>query len=263
MNTKEYIRSGIIESYVLGIATEAEREEFESMCSMYPEVAEARDSFERALEEKMMQDAKQPPALLKQKIEERLTATPQEIIEEEEEKNLAPVGRMNVWKLIAAAAIILLAGSAYWAYTTNNKYQDLLSENQSLKDQVSNSSEDMKGVMEDFQTLQHPMKVASLKGTDIAPKAYATVYWDTAQTKNVYLLINNLPEPPTDKQYQLWALLDGKPIDLGVFDMDIKQRRLLVKMQNVQKAQAFAITLEPKGGSVNPTMNSMYVEGNL
>ncbi|HUP12705.1 MAG TPA: anti-sigma factor, partial [Niastella sp.] len=106
------------------------------------------------------------------------------------------------------------------------------------------------------------MKMAALNGTEHAPQAHATIFWDTASTKDVYLMISNLPQPASDKQYQLWAMLNGQPINLGVFDMEIRQERLLVKMQNVQQAQAFAITLEPKGGSVNPTM-PMYVMGSL
>jgi anti-sigma-K factor RskA len=64
-------------------------------------------------------------------------------------------------------------------------------------------------------------------------------------------MVNNLPQPASDKQYQLWALLNGQPIDLGM--IEVKQERLLYRMKNVQNAQAFAITLEPKGGSPAPT----------
>jgi anti-sigma-K factor RskA len=32
-------------------------------------------------------------------------------------------------------------------------------------------------------------------------------------------------------------------------------------MKSIGKAQAFAVTLEPKGGSVNPTMDKMMVMG--
>jgi anti-sigma-K factor RskA len=35
--------------------------------------------------------------------------------------------------------------------------------------------------------------------------------------------------------------------------IEVKQQRLLYRMKNVQNAQAFAITLEPKGGSNQPT----------
>lgn len=246
------------------MATEAEQQEFESMCNLYPEVAEARDAFESSLEQKMMEDAKQPPAFLKQNIEERLTATVPDNIVEEDLYEGPPVRRMGVWKWLAAASIVLLAGAAYWVYITNKKYQELQAENNSLKEQIANSGGQMQQLMQDAETLKHPMRVASLKGTGVAPQAFATVYWDTAQTKSVYLLISNLPEPPSDKQYQLWALLDGKPIDLGMFDMNIRQKRLLVKMQNVQKAQAFAITLEPKQKEEpSKPLGEMYVVGNL
>jgi hypothetical protein len=50
MNVREYISSGIIESYVMGLASETERQEFEANCMQYPEIAEARTAFEMALE---------------------------------------------------------------------------------------------------------------------------------------------------------------------------------------------------------------------
>ena len=50
MNLNEYISSGIVESYVLGLADEAERAEFERMCAAHEEVRAARNAFELALE---------------------------------------------------------------------------------------------------------------------------------------------------------------------------------------------------------------------
>lgn len=262
MNVKEYISSGIIESYVLGIATEAERQEFELLCNSYPEIIEARKAFELSLEEELLKDTKQPPQHLKQLIEEKLvSATNGTNVEEYEEER--PVRRMDAWKWLAAASFILLAGAIYWAITANNKYQQQLAENKRLQNELQESTVQLNQMQQDVDIIKHPMKTASLRGTKIAPEAMVTVYWDTAATKDVYLMINNLPQPPTDKQYQLWALLNGQPIDLGVFDMDIRQKRLWVKMQNVQNAQAFAITLEPKGGNRQPTMDSMYVIGSL
>jgi len=35
------------------------------------------------------------------------------------------------------------------------------------------------------------------------------------------------------------------------------------RMKSVKGAQAFAVTLEPKGGSVNPTMDQMMAIGNI
>ena len=54
------------------------------------------------------------------------------------------------------------------------------------------------------------------------------------------------------------------PIDLGVFEYEVKQKRLVLKMKNVQNAQAFAITLEQRGRP-NPEKpeGEMYVKGDL
>jgi hypothetical protein len=50
VNVKEYILSGIVESYVLGLAPEVEQQEFEALCKQYPEIAKAKLEFELSLE---------------------------------------------------------------------------------------------------------------------------------------------------------------------------------------------------------------------
>ncbi len=128
-----------------------------------------------------------------------------------------------------------------------------------------NSVARLNGLEKDMAMLvQNPnVKVAAMKGLESSPASFATVYWDTT-SKDVYLLVNNLPKPANDKQYQLWALFDGQPIDVGMIEMDsfTAQKKLLLQMKNVKGAQAFAITLEKKGGNPTP-QGSMYVLGNL
>jgi anti-sigma-K factor RskA len=69
--------------------------------------------------------------------------------------------------------------------------------------------------------------------------------------------------PVNDKahQYQLWALVGGKPVDLGVFDSGADTLTNIKEMKSLASADAFAVTLEPRGGSVNPTMDQMMVIG--
>jgi anti-sigma-K factor RskA len=130
-----------------------------------------------------------------------------------------------------------------------------------LQNQSEAITAQLNQLKEDAQKMQSPtVKMAAMQGTDIAPGAFATVYWDTT-SKDVYMMINNLPQPASGKQYQLWALINNQPVDLGVFE--VRQEKLLVKMKNVQNAQAFAVTLEPKGGSASPTLEALYVMGKL
>lgn len=236
----------------MGLASDIEREEFESMAVTYPEITEARNSFELALEKQLISDAKQVPLYLKGAIEQKISAITVDINSVESEKNLAPVRRMNVWKLMVAASLLLFAGSVFWAVSTNNKYKDAEEANINLQNKLEQSTAQLNTFQQEAQMLHSPgVKMAAMKGTS-DPAVYATVYWDTASSKrDVYLMINNMPQPASDKQYQLWALFNGKPINLGM--IEVKEQRLLYRMKNVQDAQAFAITLEPKGGSEAPT----------
>lgn len=251
MDIKEYISSGIVESYVLGLASDEERKEFEQLCKQYPELPSARTAFEMALEKQAMENAIAPPADLKGKIFDQISGTGKVVSMQSES---TPVRKISWSKYAAAASVILLTGSLYYNITLFNKNKD-------LKNNYDNTVAELSDVKKDIQTLTgNPnVKMASMKGLDVAPQSYATVYWDTA-SHDVYLLTNNLPIPANDKQYQLWAIFDGKPVDLGVFDM--KKEQLLIQAKNAQGAEAFAITLEKKGGSPTPE-GTMYVMGKL
>jgi anti-sigma-K factor RskA len=250
VNVQEYISSGIVESYVLGLASDEERREFEKMCDQYPELLAARTAFELALEKQAMENAIAPPADLKNKISDKIGANSKVI-----SMQSAPIRKISWLKYVAAASVILLAGSLYYNFNLYNKNKD-------LQRNYDNTLAKLNDMDKDIQILQQNpnVKMASMKGMEISPASYATVYWDTT-SHDVYLLVNNLPLPASDKQYQLWALLNGKPVDLGVFD--IKKERLLIQAKNAQGAEAFAITMENKGGSPTPTMEKLYVMGKL
>ena len=64
-----------------------------------------------------------------------------------------------------------------------------------------------------------------------------------------------------ENQYQLWAIIDGKPVDAGVFDTSLAG---LLKMKEIGNgAAAFAVTIEPRGGKASPTLETMQVVGNV
>lgn len=263
MNVQEYISSGIVESYVLGLASAEERAEFESMCRHYPEVLRARNEFELVLEQQAMQNAVTLPADMKQRVMDAvLNKNEAKIIQMQSEPFAA---KINWLKYTVAACLVLLAGSLFWNISQHNRNKKLqASYNEVVKDY--DSAAIRLGELEDeidMISLNPNVKIAAMKGMEVSPASFATVYWDTT-SKDVYLVVNNLPKPASDKQYQLWALLDGKPIDVGMIDNDsfIGEKKLLLRMKNVAGAQAFAITLEKKGGNPTP-QGSMYVMGNL
>lgn len=257
MNTKEYISSGIIESYVLGMLNEQERHEFEKLCNDYPEIKAARDAFELQVEKQALENVLTAPQDLKQKIAAELFSDIQStpVIPITDAAVRKTTSRSNGWlRFAAAASFILLAGSLWWNMNLKN-------ENRKIKADLNEFNNRLTQIEQDSKILQGSNKIAILAGTQYSPQSSAIVYWDTT-SHDVYLLINNLPVPASDEQYQLWALLDGKPIDMGVFEITQKPLQLY-RMKNAQAAQAFAITIERKGGSPTPTLEKMVVVGNL
>jgi anti-sigma-K factor RskA len=289
VNIQEYISSGIIESYVLGLASAEERREFERLANEYPELREARNAFELLLEQELQRNIATPPAFIKSKILssielESKTAPsfsdgggplpPVSTITGSNNDGYATgkgmVVRRDFTRFIAAAAVILLLMSTalnfyffnrYKEY--NGKYQaliatqtDLATHNQILQTRLLEYEKTVE-MMKD--PAMYIVKMPAIP-TSPDPSSATTVYWDT-RTKDVYLAVNRLPAPESGKQYQLWAMVNGKPVDAGTFDL--KDGVGMMKMKNIQKAEAFAITLEKRGGSPTPSFDKLYVMGKV
>lgn len=73
MDLNDYIESGIIESYLLGLASAEESELFEHMRGLYPELNTQIAATEYRLQKVMEEDGVTPPAEVWNKISERLT----------------------------------------------------------------------------------------------------------------------------------------------------------------------------------------------
>jgi anti-sigma-K factor RskA len=92
-------------------------------------------------------------------------------------------------------------------------------------------------------------------------KNSAAVHWNT-ETDEVYFDASQLPASPASKQYQLWAIVAGKPVNAGVIDLSAA-REVFQKMKSVKGAQAFAVTIEKAGGSPAPTLDTMCLLGKV
>ncbi len=69
---------------------------------------------------------------------------------------------------------------------------------------------------------------------------------------------------PTEegKTYQLWFIADGAPVSAGIFDVDAQGRAVLLveDVAPVESIDAWAVTVEPEGGVVQPT-GTMVLKG--
>ena len=99
---------------------------------------------------------------------------------------------------------------------------------------------------------------------DETPQANAKVLWDTmAQQWVIYIF--DLPAPPSDKDYQLWYVTKNVKISAAVFRTD-EQGRTVLKLTLPPDAlaglAATAVTLEPRGGSPQPT-GKFYLKASI
>ncbi|MEP6686474.1 MAG: anti-sigma factor [Verrucomicrobiota bacterium] len=96
------------------------------------------------------------------------------------------------------------------------------------------------------------MQIATLSSKlENAPNAVAVVLWDSEKQEGV-LKVADVPRNSRDRDYQLW-IIDPKrklPVNGGVFGVDEKgATKISFKPESpITSAQAFAISLERKGG---------------
>jgi hypothetical protein len=76
VNIELYIQSGIVESYVLGLATPLEREELEQLIPHYPELKVALSDFEYQLELFALDNEEPPPPEVRERIRARIQDIP-------------------------------------------------------------------------------------------------------------------------------------------------------------------------------------------
>lgn len=266
MDIKAYIESGVIESYVLGIAESQEAAELEHMVRQYPSVSEAIAGFEASLERSAMSGAIKPPARIKEQLLTSLADDFSKTGSGSPAVVIPMAQRSRMASYVAAASIILLLISAalnVYFYdkfqSTSSAYQALLIQKNSLLAENQNSQARALDLYQSMQMMSDPaVTKVSMPGIKGKENNLVTVFWDT-RSKDVYLLANKLPQAATGKQYQLWAIVDGKPVDAGMLGTCAS----LCKMKNIPKASMFAITLEQAGGSAVPHLDQMYVAGKV
>jgi anti-sigma-K factor RskA len=267
---KAYIESGILELYVLGDVTPEEKLQVEAMALKHPVIKAELDEIERSMENYAADNAVEPPEQLRSRVLNSLlvnlgddnTFNKAEAEPKNNVVQLQPKSSTNFYKYAFAACLALLLASTIALYNVYHKLQDSTTQLAALQlnnQQIANTVSLKDGELEVLQ--DKSFKFLKLQGTAKAPQSQLTVAWSPAK-KKVWIDMKSMKMPENDKehQYQLWALVGGKPVDLGVFD-ETASASDMKEMKSIASADAFAVTLEPHGGSEKPTMDQMMVIG--
>lgn len=286
MNLEELISSGKLELYVAGVLSDREMADIGILALENPEVADEVQKIERAMIEWLSPAEFELPDNVKEvQISEILGRIRAAGISNpgilhggiplngngHKRTPVVALHRQRNWSMVAAIAglVITTVSAAFFAYKYSKlapeaaqlktQYQDLAGAQNQYQDQM-NRLQNQVSMMRDILTRR--VQLTTVAGNKItSADNYMLVYWNPT-TKKLLLVDAHLPDLSSQQQYQLWALYDGKPIDAGVFDAkDIQGSSSFQK--DITNAQAFAVTVEPRGGSPAPTMANLCMMGKL
>jgi len=174
--------------------------------------------------------------------------------------------RQRPWFGYAVAMVVVVIVVALGLFTNSlidriGTQERLLATQQhelaALRDEVRRKEELLK-------VLRAPrMEMVLLKGLSPSPTAYGKIIWDPEQQLAI-VHVAKLPQTPADKDYQLWIIKNKQPISAGVFSVRDEQESyftvLGLGVSEKKEIEAFAVTLEPKGGLPQPS-GAMYLLG--
>jgi anti-sigma-K factor RskA/outer membrane murein-binding lipoprotein Lpp len=174
------------------------------------------------------------------------------------------------WFLLPAAALLLLAvwGVAGQA-RLRGEVRRLTAERDRLAQQIGSLESDVERARSDARRMTEALRViaapevrtVSLAGLGPTPSAAGHTYVNPRERSALFYAFD-LPALAPDKTYQLWLIADGKPVSAGTFAVDAQGAGSLRVdgIPGVESIQAWAVTVEPRGGVPQPT-GEMVLKG--
>ncbi|MGJ5642156.1 anti-sigma factor domain-containing protein [Formosa sp. S-31] len=260
-----FLNSDLLENYLIGATSKKEAELVETYISKYPEVEHAYNTLQHNLEIVSKYHAVEAPASVLENVYNA-------IAEETEDTPVLPLKvktrRRAVflrYTSIAASLIaVIFAGASSIFYIQN---QELKEENQVVVDEIFDLRSDidmnnkkLDELMAQFKQLNNPeTQKYVIKGNNRA-KNLKTVAYINPKEKTSMIDVVSLPQLPKEQCYQIWAELEGKMVNLGILDEADRQLRAIPYTEN---ALGLNITIEPKGGNTNASLENSVAEISL
>ncbi len=241
MDKDEFLMSGLIEKYVLDLASPNECAEVERYAAAFPEIKAEIEALRSAMQH-----------YAAQQTNELLQAGPPA-------KAALHYARRR-WQgiAVAGAAMSILLGISllYW----RSAFLNLSAAHTTLQAHCTHLQQQHEHAARVYALTQDThTEIVHLHGTPLAPDAHAVVYWNDNKS-HAYLQFVNMPPPPPGHQYQIWADVDGVMIDAGLLQYNFLEPQLV---RIIAEAESLNITLEPQGGSAHPTVANLMLNGRM
>lgn len=165
---------------------------------------------------------------------------------------LAPTARRNdgPWRLTAVAAAVLAVACLSWAVVSQRGLSD--SQQQVAAAKYAASQESIRAA--DALKVQALMGSSDLSISQSAAASDVKSFVFRSQKQgSAALVVMNLPDPGQGKIFQAWTL-DSKHRPVGAGELKTSAGKAMILLGgNVDGATQVAVTIEPQGGSTQPT----------
>jgi anti-sigma-K factor RskA len=185
--------------------------------------------------------AEPAPQGLRERVLAQIDVTRQEppILDGDVEDQISRTTRLKATLTsVAAAALIVIVGLTAVVARLNGRLDDLEARSGEVYQVLA---------AEDVRTVE-----MSTDGGN------ARVIVSESAGKGVFLA-QGLDEAPEGKVYELWLIQDGQPAPAGLFEPDQEGATVQILAGDVSRADAVAVTIEPEGGSPQPTSDPIMV----
>ena len=249
METKlhNFLKSNILNKYLLGETSIEESNEVEHFISNYPEAAKAYETLQNNLEIIAKAGAVDVPNNILNDILNSL-----------DEKNDTKViqlvqNRRTPWYSIAAsAAAILFAATSFMLYQKNqalsNENNVVIEEIFDLRSDIENNNSKLDELSRELLKLNNPdAKKYVFNGNERA-KNLKTVAYINPVEKTSMIDVITLPQLPKEQHYQIWAELQDRMVNLGILD---ESDRKLKQIPYMEDALSLSIKISTKGDNTN------------
>jgi anti-sigma-K factor RskA len=250
---KQYSREELFElaaAYAVGATTQEESAAVEAALPTSPELADEVASFREAATVMVQQQSMQPSASVRSKFLEGISQSKTAALP------LTAPPRPSRMPLIAMG--FALAASIIFAVTYKLENSQLLQREADLADRLAVAEgeaqkrhEQLNSILEADGTLRlvHLRTIGADQGPGIQ------FYWNEKQRRGMAHAFRLKPAP-TGRAYQLWLIVNGKPVSAGVFNSDADGHALFMGVELPATAAGVTdvlVTEEPVGGSPGPT----------
>ena len=244
---QNFLNSNLLNKYLVGDLSLEESTEVEHFISNYPEAAKAYEKLQDNLEIVAKAGAIDLPNHILGNIMDSL-----------EEANDTKViqlvqNRKTPWYSIAAsAAAVLFAATSFMLYQKNI---DLSSENNVVVDEIFDLRSDIESnnskldeLSRELLKLNNPDSRKYVINGNARAKNLKTVAYINSVEKTSMIDVITLPQLPEEQQYQIWAELQDRMVNLGILD---ESDRKLKQIPYMEDALALSIKIGTKGDSAN------------